>query len=493
MIGVFAYMVLMLVIGYVSSKRVKNMADYLVAGRRLPFYLAFATIFATWFGAGTCIGAAGTAYSEGFLGVIADPLGAGLSLILAGFFYVGLLRRLNLLTVTDVFGMYYGRGSEIFASLLMVPVYVGWLGSQMVALGYIWNALTGMDTLLGIAIGGLVVLIYTLCGGLWAVTLTDLVQFIILVGGLFILFPLVLGDIGGFSGLINSAPRNFWSLIPESKGYQNWVAYAGQWLIMGLGCVVGQDLIQRTLAARNESIAKWGSIWAGVGYLTIGLIPVLLGIAGRTLLPGLDNPEHVIQALAMKYLGPFVLSIFIGAILAAIMSSADSSLLAAVSLLTRNVVLRIWPAIGQGHNLALARVLTVVVALLSTLLALWFQNVYHLMVNSWATLFVGILVPVTAALYWKKANRPAAWASMVSGTLIWIGWIGVNRGFNFFQDLEGPLFYEAAIYGWLASIMSYLAVTFLRYRKIQPVRTAREFPVGGQIHGQDFGSGVSAS
>ena len=143
--GVLIYMACMLIVGYWSSKRIKNLADFLVAGRRLPFYLAVATLFATWFGAGSCMGASGTAYSKGLMGVIADPFAAGLSLILAGLFYVAFLRRLELLTVTDIFGRYYSKNSEIFASILMVPVYIGWLGSQMVALGYIFNVLTGID------------------------------------------------------------------------------------------------------------------------------------------------------------------------------------------------------------------------------------------------------------------------------------------------------------------------------------------------------------
>jgi len=165
-LGIAAYIICMLVIGYWSSRRIKDLADFLVAGRRLPFYLAVATLFATWFGAGSCMGASGTTYSVGLRGVISDPFAAGLSLILAGFFYVGFLRRLELLTVTDIFGRYYGSGAEIFASILMVPVYIGWLGSQMVALGYILKVLTGMDATWGIVLGTFIVLIYTFAGGM---------------------------------------------------------------------------------------------------------------------------------------------------------------------------------------------------------------------------------------------------------------------------------------------------------------------------------------
>ncbi len=472
LLGVSIYMLGMLLVGYWSSRRIKNLSDFLVAGRRLPFYLALTTLFATWFGAGSCMGAAGTAYSEGLLGVIADPFAAGLSLILAGLFYVALLRRLELLTVTDIFGRYYSRNSEIFASILMVPVYIGWLGSQMVALGFILNALTGINPLIGIVAGSFIVLLYTFAGGMWAVTLTDFIQVTILVLGLFTMFPIVISHVGGFNALIQSTPREFWRIIPANPGYSGWVTYAGQWALMGLGCIVGQDLIQRSLASKNEKVANRSAVSAGVCYILVGIIPILLGFAGRLVMPGLDNPEHVILNLAIKFLPQFAMVIFLGALISAIMSSADSSLLAATSLTTNNIILRLFPRIREKNVLPLARVTTVVLAVVSMFVALCVKQIYDLMVNSWATLFVGIFVPVTAALYWKKANTKAAWASMILGTATWLGYIIIRTGK--FREVSDPIFYTAAAYGGAASLISYVAVTLLRYGKIKPIRLARE-------------------
>lgn len=464
----------MLIIGYWSSKRIKNLADFLVAGRRLPFFLATATLFATWFGAGSCMGASGTAYSMGLLGVISDPFAAGLSLILAGFFFVGFLRRLELLTVTDIFGKYYSRNSEIFASILMVPVYIGWLGSQMVALGYILHILTGINPILGIMIGGFVVLLYTFAGGMWAVTLTDFIQVTVLVLGLFVILPGVLNHIGGLNVLVQSTPREFWRIIPKNPGYNGWVSYIGQWTLMGLGCIVGQDLIQRSLASKNEKVARRSAITAGVCYVSIGMIPILLGLAGRLILPGLADPEHIMPNLALTFLPPFTLVLFMGALISAIMSSADSSLLAATSLATNNIILRLFPHIRKNNFLPLARITTIILGVISMGVALYVKRIYHLMVNSWATLFVGILVPVTAALYWKKANSLAAWASMILGTGTWLGYILLKTGT--LQEISDPLFYRAAAYGGLVSFLSYVVITLLRYKKIKPIRLASEYP-----------------
>ncbi len=475
LVGVFVYMALMLAIGYWSSKQIRNLADFLVAGRRLPFYLATATLFATWFGAGTIMGAAGTAYTDGILGVISDPFAAGLSLILAGIFFVALLRRLNLLTITEIFGKYYSKGAEIFASVLMVPVYIGWLGAQMVALGYIMHTLTGINPLLGIILGAVIVLIYTFAGGMWAVTLTDFVQVIILIAGLFVILPAALGHVGGLGQLIKSTPREFWHVVPQNADYQGWMSYFGQWALMGLGCIVGQDLIQRSLASKNEKVARWSAITAGIGYFTIGFIPILLGFAGRLIFPNIADSEFVVPQLAMKFLSLPLLMIFLGGLISAIMSSADSSLLAATSLMTKNIILELFPQKKKEDFLPLARYTTIVMAIISMLVALYIKQIYNLMVNSWATLFVGILVPVTAALYWKKANKEAAWASMILGTGTWIGYIIVKTG-NF-QEIADPIFYTAAAYGGIVSLVSYVVVTLVRYKKIQPIKLASEHAV----------------
>lgn len=456
--GVMAYMAVMLAVGYWASKKVRNLADFLVAGRRLPFYLATATLFATWFGAGSCMGASGTAYSQGLMGVISDPFAAGTSLIIAGLFYVGFMRRLELLTVTDIFGRYYSKNTEIFASLLMVPVYIGWLGSQMVALGYIVNVLTGIDPTLGIIIGAVVVLVYTFAGGMWAVTVTDFIQITILILGLFIIFPVVLKEVGGAGALISSTPKEMWRIVPENAGYRDWVSYIGQWTLMGLGCVVGQDLIQRSLASKNERVAKQSAVTAGAAYILIGVIPVTLGLAGRLILPQIENPEHIMPALAMMYLPGLILALFLGALVSAIMSSADSSLLAATSLTTNNIILRLFPRTEEANVLPLARVVTVVLAVVSLCVALYVKEIYSLMVNSWATLFVGIFAPVTAAIYWRRDTR-ACWASMLIGTGVWIGYIAFNGGT--LQDISEPIFYSAACYGGLASLLSYFIVAVI--------------------------------
>lgn len=161
-----AYVGVLIGIGFWSSRKVKGMNDFLVAGRRLPLWMATATLLATWFGAGSSMGVAATVYTDGIGGVLADPFGASISLVLAGIFIVGLLRRLKCLTVTDIVERKYGKWAGVYTSLWMIPVYIGWLGAQMLGIGTILHILTGMDALWGTLIGAAVVLIYTFAGGM---------------------------------------------------------------------------------------------------------------------------------------------------------------------------------------------------------------------------------------------------------------------------------------------------------------------------------------
>jgi len=302
----------------------------------------------------------------------------------------------------------------------------------------------------------------------------DFMQVIILVLGLGLILPATLSHVGGLGQLVKATPKEFWHVFPQNADYHGWMTYFGQWALMGLGCIVGQDLIQRSLASKNEKVARYSAVSAGVLYVGIGIIPILLGFAGRLIFPDIGDPELVVPSLAIKFLSAPFMMLFLGALISAIMSSADSSLLAATSLMTKNIILEIFPQKKKEDFLPLARIVTVAMAVLSMLVALYVKQIYNLMVNSWATLFVGILVPVTAALYWKKANTPAAWASMVLGTGTWAGYIIVMTG-NF-QEIADPIFYTAAAYGGIVSLLSYVIVTLVRYKRIKPIKLASEYP-----------------
>ena len=418
--GLLFYVLVMLGVGIYAGRKVKESADFIVAGRRLGMWLATGSLAATWFGGGIVIGAASQAYKHGFLGVIADPFGAALCLFMAGFFYVRTMRRMGVTTIASFFEVRFGRKAGVVAALCTVPTYLGWVASLMVAFGRIIQSLTGLDPTLGICIGAAIVLVYTASGGMWAVTLTDFLQVAILVIGLLVLTPLLIHDMGGWSTIRAHIPDDRFYLYPRSGGWSAWFGYARDWLVIGLGNLAGQDLIQRSLSSRNESVAQNSAYLAGLLYLTVGLLPVFLGIAGSYILPDLAEPDTVMVVLAMRYLSPLAIAIFLGALVSALMSSADSALLAPASVIAWDLLRAVRPQASERSILRICRWSIPVLGLVALYLALAHNSVYKLMVDSWSILLATLFVPLTAGIWWPRANLPGVLSAMLGGLAAWL-------------------------------------------------------------------------
>ncbi len=475
-IGMAIYMGVLLAIGLYSGRKVNDMKDFLVAGRRLPLWMATATLLATWFGAGSSMGVSATVFSDGLGGVRADPFGASLSLMLAGVFFVGLLRKKKYLTVTDIIAERFGRGAGIYASLWMIPVYIGWIAAQLLGMGTILHVITGISVLKGTLIGAVVVLIYTVSGGMWAVTLTDVVQVSLLAIGLIIIMPFAVNEAGGIDKIVSVLKPGDLSIGPgEITNVNDVTYYIGSWIIMGLGCMVGQDLIQRSLASRSAKVAVSSSVISGFLYLLIGVIPIMIGFAARLVFAkhgittetmGGDLENQVMPRMAIIILGsihPVCMTIFLAALISAIMSSADSSLLAGSSLMVRNVIDNLMPSDNPKITLRRTRITTIVFLIIATVLAFTSKSIYALMVNCWTSQLVVVFLPVVIALYVPKASKSTAWAVMFVSTSVWLFYTFIcvsGSKLSFYELMQSDLFERAqtcgAVYGFASGILCFI-------------------------------------
>ena len=418
-IGAILYVTLLVGVSIYASRSVQDSTDFIIAGRRLPLWLCVFTVFATWFGSGTLMGAAGAAYSSGLQGVLANPFGSALCLLLAGLFYVRFLRRMKLLTLPDLFRRRYGAWAEVLCAMCIIPAYIGWVASIFVAFGTVLHTIAGVDLILSVVAGAVITVAYTIAGGMWAVTLTDFVQAIIIIIGLCILFPLVLLDIGGWDALIaNTTPGHF-DFFPEPTFY-GWILFLQGLLVIGFGNIASQDLLQRAFASKNERVAQWSMYLTTILYLTIAMIPVLIGIAGTYLMPDLTDPKFILPEMGKAYLHPVTMAIFVGALFSALMSSADGGMLAPASIFGQNLLKVFKKDLPEEALLKSIRLAVLVVGVLGLMTALYFQDIYQLMVKSFSILMVGLFVPMTAAIYWPKANGPAAIGAITSGVTGWI-------------------------------------------------------------------------
>jgi Na+/proline symporter len=453
-------MAAMLAIGWYTSKKVKNSLDFINAGRSLGLPIATATLFASWFCGGTILGAAGAAYEGGLSATVADPFGAGVVLILAGLFVLRPMRRMGVSTVVTFYERRYNNAVGFFSSIAQMICYLGWLGAILVAFGFTMSMMTGLGTTVSIGLSALIVMVYTAAGGMWAVAITDFVQMIILVIGLLVMLPIVMKAIGGWSSMRASLPAEFFHLWPRGGNFEIWMAYVAMWLSLGLGCLPEQALVQRGTSAKNEKTAVWCGYLGGCLYLTIGLIPPILGMAAILLMPEVTDSEMVVLFLAREYLPTIGIVIFLSGMLAALMSSADSAALAPASILGDNVLRYVRPGATDRQVLRTCQVMVPVFIIISGLVGMRVQAVYNLMVDAYTVLLVSLVVPLLGGLYWKKANSPGAAAAILSGLGVWAFFYVRPTPFS---DLFTP-----DLLGLFTSLLFFVAVSLATQRSHPP-------------------------
>ncbi|MDW8066391.1 MAG: sodium:solute symporter family protein [Aquificaceae bacterium] len=409
-----------LLLGVLASTLVKNSKDYILAGRSLPLYMATFVAFATWFGSETVLGASSEMAKSGLIGVIQDPFGAALCLILVGLFFAKPLYRMNLLTLGDFYRVVYGRKVEVVASFMMVFSYFGWIGAQMVAIGIILQLVLGISQTWGILLGFGVVLFYTFLGGMWAVSLTDFIQTIMIVVGLIA----VLYEVStGFSQLIPvlaSQPADYYRFLP-SPTIKDILLYISAWITIGLGSIPQQDVFQRVMSSRSERVAVLSAILGGFMYLTVALIPLMLAVFAKVKYPELLNvdPQLMLPTMILEHASMPTKVLFFGALMSAIMSTASAAVLAPASVLSENIVRPYIKTLSDRGFLWLTRFCVLLVSLVSLGFALSGESIYHLVGSSSALSLVSLFVPMVAGIYFKGSNPVSAMASMLSGFLSW--------------------------------------------------------------------------
>jgi len=420
-------------VGYYASRRVTTTADYIVAGRRLPIYLAAASIMATWFAAEVLMGASANAYQYGFQGVVFDPFGAGLCLLISGFFFIRIMRRARYLTLIDFFDRRYGKTMGFLVSIIQIITYFGWTAAQIVAGGNIVHALFGWPVAAGMLLVATIVTFYTMMGGMWADTLLDFMQMFLTAGGITLVFIAVMNAVGGWDAFVGSAGSMFvskpFTLLPiPGEGYLGydgllgWTYWLAAWMAVGLGSIAAQDLMQRSMAARNEATSVYGTYFASALYLGFGVLSPLIGIAMYVLNPNLavDQTEFLLVSAAMQYLSPVLTSIFIAALASALMSTSDTSILAGASVLSENVLPFLRVKVSESKQLLVTRISVLVIGAISLLIAMYAETIYKLAVFAWTVLLVGVFVPFAFGMYWKKANAAGAVAAFVGGFGTWL-------------------------------------------------------------------------
>ncbi len=409
-LAILAFVGVQLGIGYWASKRVAGEDDYLVAGRRLGPGVAGFSLFVTWFGAESILGSAAAIHVDGLSGGRADPLGYALSLLLFGAFFAARLWRTGAMTLADVYRTRFGRSAERVAAFVLIPPSILWSGAQIRALGQIlsFQSPIGLET--AIVVATVIAVLYTYLGGLLGDVWTDIVQGALVVLGLCTTLFLLVSDLGGWSEALARIEPEQLRLIPP--GESPW-ARANVWLVPVIGALIAQESVSRALGCRNARIAKRAALLAGGFYLTLGIVPVLLGLLGAHYPLPLSANEDFLPELARHTLPPWAYVLFVGAIVSVILSTIDSSLLAIGALAARNLFAERSGLHDSSRGLLTARLFVILAGALSCFVALSAESIYDLVLEADALGTAGIAVITIAALFTSAGGPVAAVSTLV--------------------------------------------------------------------------------
>ncbi len=409
--AILVYLGIQLGIGVYVSRRISSEKDYFLAGRSLGIWLASFSIFATWFGAETCMGSSGAIFQEGLSGSRADPFGYSLCLFFLGLFLARQLWKRKLTTLADLFRLRYGRLVEKIAVIILIPSSIIWAAAQIRAFGQIVASVTPFDVQWGVFLASMFVIAYTFLGGLLGDVITDFVQGGILMLGLILLAVVAFWQLDGWAAIQAVEPSR-WSFTAEGESF--W-ARLDSWMIPILGSLVAQELLSRVFACRSASVAWKASLVACMIYLSVGLIPVFLGLIGPQLGLSLDDSEQFLPVLAKSILPPVLYIVFMGALISAILSTVDSTLLTVSALTSHNLLARWKWNQTEPQKLKTARAVVVLAGLVGFLLAFYAGGIYELveMASSFGT--AGVLIITLFGIYSRFGGRLAAATTLLIG------------------------------------------------------------------------------
>ncbi|HDS1735719.1 sodium:solute symporter [Pseudomonas sp. BP8] len=454
-IVVLIYAAGMLALGWYGMRRAKTHEDYLVAGRNLGPTLYMGTMATTVLGGASTVGTVRLGYVHGISGFwLCAALGLGI--IALNLFLAKPLLRLRILTVTQVLERRYNPMARQASAVIMLA-YALMIGvTSTLAMGTVLEVLLDLPFWLSLLLGGGVVVVYSTIGGMWSLTLTDIVQFVIkTVGLMFILLPVCLYKVGGWDQLVAQLPASSFSWT--TIGWDTIITY---FLIYFFGILIGQDIWQRVFTARDAKVCQRAGTTAGVYCVVYGLACALIGMAAHVLMPDLANPNNAFAAMIKATLPDGIRGLLMAAALAAMMSTASAGLLAASTTITEDLLPKLRG--GKQSSLAMSRLFTLLTGLVVLGIALAVNDVISALTLAYNLLVGGMLIPLMGAIFWKRATTAGAICSMSLGFATALLFM-----FKDGLDANTPIYYSLAI-----GLVSFVLVSLMSRRSLVAAKLA---------------------
>lgn len=406
------YLLAQIFLGFYVSKFIKNDSDFFIGGRKLPTFAIAFSIFATWFGAETCIGSSAAVFEKGLAGSKAEPFGYGLCLLLTAIIIAPRVWNNKYTTMGDFFKDKAGALNEKLFIWIILPSSLIWAAAQLKAFGHILSVVSGFPILPCLIFSICFVILYTLMGGFIGDVVTDVIQGGILGIGLLIIITFAI--LGHGANITNIDPQKLSFISDDQTFWQR----LDSWMIPIMGSLVAQELIARVLSAKNKSQAVRASFYGTGLYLFFGSIPIILGLIGNQFSLNLTESEQFLPAFSQKVLPPWLYIIFNGALISAILSTIDSILLAASALVSHNFLVPVFNINDDRSKVKSARITLVIFGLIAFFVALIGESVYEMVETASSFGTSGILVASLALMFHQSINQKLISAILISGIIL---------------------------------------------------------------------------
>ncbi len=473
-------------IGIFYSRKAKSTDDFILAGHSLSTPFVTGSVVATWLGGAVIIGGAKEAYVGGFQAIVWDPWSPVLTLLLCGFLMVGIFRKSRFITAIDYYSARFDKRIASAGLIISLLAYVSWVSAQLLSLGVIIRLVTGLGNISATLLGAAIILTVSLTGGLWALSRSDMLAFIIMTFVLLIVLPFALDAVGGPIAFINNAGNLdgappfslFYSNAPNSEGetagFSGYLGILGvfymlaAWFSVAIGDMGGSVLTSRALAAKDESSATRGFVYGGFIYLILGMIPVIVGMCVFILKADIPeaNLDDIFPWFVHNYVPEWIAVLFFVAAASAIVSTAGDTVLTSGALVGHTALKMLKPEASDRHRLLATRIAMIVFTCTGLLFGLAMGNLYNLLVFAGAIAFPVMSSTYLCGILWKKANSTGALASILSGAASWIVLV-----FVFLPFVEGEIWdaiYMASVPAFICSLFAMFLASLLTQHSCPP-------------------------
>ncbi|WP_137146207.1 sodium:solute symporter [Mycolicibacterium sp. CR10] len=457
------YLVAMLAFGFWGKSRTKDSADFLVAGRRLGPALYTGTMAAVVLGGASTVGGVGLGYKWGISGmwlVVAIAVG----LLALSLLFAGRIQRLKVYTVAQMLRLRYGVDATSASGIVMAAYTLMLSVTSTIAYATVFNVLFGTDRTVSVIIGGAIVMLYSSIGGMWSITLTDMVQFILkTIGIFFLLLPFTWNKAGGLDGIRERAGDTAFDL--GAIGMPTIITF---FVVYSFGMLIGQDIWQRVFTARSPGVAKWGGTTAALYCVLYGVAGALIGMAASTFLPDVEASDDVYAQIAETILPVGISGLVLAAAVAAMMSTASGALIATATVASTDVKPLLLRIIGRGKSaetdgerrtnaadLHSDRLYVVGLGIVVIVIAALLNDVVAALTIAYDILVGGLLVAILGGFVWKRATGTGALWSMGVGTVVTLGTMVI---------VGDVLANEPIYYGLGSSLVAYVVASLLTTR-----------------------------